>query len=231
MALANRKPLPIAQSNPTSPFAESYRTIQTNIQLRAHAVTSIVITSARAGEGKTSTAANLAIVFAQSGKRVLLIDGDLRNPQAHDRFHLTCEIGLTQVLKQECELQNAILLTEVPNLHLLPSGPIPTNASSLLSSLNFTSVLGKCKSRFDLVIIDSPPVLAVNDALVITRHVDGVVVVVDAKRTNRIVAQRALASIRQVNGEILGGVVNRIAKGSKETDYYGHGYSGVTIES
>jgi len=230
MALANRKPFPIAQSNPTSPFAEAYRTIQTNIELKSPTVRTILVTSARPGEGKTSTAANLAIVFSQSGKRVLLVDADLRNPQVHDRFHITPEVGLAQVLKQECELQNAIVTTEILNLQILPSGPVPANASGLLSSLTFASVLGKFKSRFDLVVIDSPPVLAVNDALVITRNVDGVVFVVDAKRTNRIVAQRALGAIRQVNGEILGGVLNRIPKGNRDTYYYGAMYPSVTTE-
>lgn len=144
----------------------------------------------------------------------------------HHRFQVSGDTGLSQLLKQEDGLHDAICSTDVAGLSLLPGGEPTTNASSALSSLTFASVLGRCKSKFDLVIIDSPPVLEVSDALVIVRSIDGVVFVVDAKTTNRMTAQRGIAAIRQVNGNILGGVLNRIPRNHKKNNYsYGASYT------
>lgn len=228
MALTSKKPLPITLLNPRSTFAESYRTIQANIEfsmINAN-VRSILVTSARPGEGKTSTAANLAVVFAHAGKRVLLIDADLRSPQLHHRFQVRGDTGLSQVMRQEDLLHSSILHTEVEGLNLLAGGEPTSNAVSLLSSLTCASVFGKLKNRYDLVIVDSPPVLEVSDALVLMRNIDGVIYVVDAKTTNRVTAQRGINAIRQVKGNIVGGILNRTPRNHRKNQYiYESGYS------
>lgn len=180
-----------------------------------------MVTSAHPGEGKTSTAANLAIVATQASKRVLLVDTDLRHPQLAQRFGVANEEGLTKVLRQGCDAQDVIVPTEIPGLHVLPSGAVGLNSPSLLSSLAFTSLVNRLKSKYDLVVFDAPPVLPVSDPLVLSRNVDGIVFVVDGRTTNRLVAQRALKELHKVNGTIIGGILNR---GSFENDhsyYYG----------
>lgn len=228
LSLTKRKTQTISLVNPRSSFAESYRTIQTHIEfsmLTKH-VRSILITSSRPQEGKTSTAANLGVVLAQSGKHVLLMDADLRSSQLHHRFQVPGEIGLSQVLSQEDALNGSILHTDVEGLDLMPGGQSPSDTVKLLSGLTFASVLGKLKNRYDLVIVDSPPVLDVSDALVLVPNIDGVVFVVDAKTTNRITAQRAIHAIRQLNGNILGGVINRTPRNEQKNQYiYGSVYN------
>ncbi|QSO45435.1 CpsD/CapB family tyrosine-protein kinase [Alicyclobacillus mengziensis] len=221
MAIKTTTPIyPITQTDPESSYAEAYRTIETNIQLLSMNVKAFLVTSARPGEGKTSTAANLAIVAAQATKRVLLVDADLRHPQLAHRFHVSTNTGLTKVLRQGCELQEAVLPTEVEGLHLLPSGPIGINSPSLLSSLAFTSLVGKLKSKYDLVIFDAPPVLPVSDALVLSRNVDGIVFVVDGAASNRLAALRAINEIHKVQGKIIGGILNRGPRDNDNAYYY-----------
>jgi capsular exopolysaccharide synthesis family protein len=221
LALKTTAPLyPITQIDPESSYAEAYRTIQANVQLLSGNLKALLITSARPGEGKTSTAANLAIVAAQASKKVLLIDADLRHPQLAHRFHITTNTGLTKILRQGCELQEAILATEVQGLHLLPSGPIGINSPSLLSSLAFASLIGKLKSKYDLLIFDAPPVLPVSDALVLSRSVDGILFVVDGTSTNRLAALRAINEIHKVQGKIIGGILNRGPRDSDNAYYH-----------
>lgn len=159
MALATRHPQPIVQQSPKSPIAEAYRTIRTNIQF-ARMVSdakAIMITSSRPGEGKTSTASNLAIVTAQAGHRVLLIDADMRKPQIHQRFQVSNLDGLSNVLIRERSVKECIISSQTSNLFLLPSGPIPPNPSELLGSKGFMDLLGWAKSEFDLVYLDTHP--------------------------------------------------------------------------
>jgi protein-tyrosine kinase len=221
LALKTTAPMyPISHVNPESSYAEAYRTVQTNIELLSGNLKALLVTSARPGEGKTSTAANLAIVAAQASKKVLLIDADLRHPQLAHRFRLTTNLGLTKILRQGCELQEAIIATEIHGLQLLPSGPIGINSPSLLSSLAFTSLIGKLKTKYDLLIFDAPPVLPVSDALVLSRSVDGIVFVVDGTATNRLAALRAISEIHKVHGKIIGGILNRGPKENDNAHYY-----------
>lgn len=211
----------ISQTHPDSPYAEAYRTIMTNIELLSVSAKALMVTSARPGEGKTATVINLAIVAAQASRKVLLVDTDLRHPQLANRFLISNDKGLTQILRQGSEAYEAIAPTDVPGLHVLPSGPVGLNSPSLLSSLPFASLVNRLKAKYDLLIFDAPPVLPVSDPLVLSRNVDGIVFVVDGRTTNRLVAQRALKELHKVNGTIIGGILNR---GSFENDhsyYYG----------
>lgn len=226
MPLTNRYPLPIAQTNPRSPVTEAYRTVRTNIQFAGvvQDTNVVLVTSSQSSEGKTSTASNLAVVSAQAGKRVLLIDADLRKPQMHHRFQISNLYGLSSVLIRDSSLPEAALPTSIDNLWVLPSGPIPPNPSEMLASPAFTSLIEDCCNAYDMLIIDSPPVLAVADALILTRCSDGVLFVVDSQSTNRGQAQKAVASLQQVNARILGVVLNRLSRKGTEGYYYYYYY-------
>lgn len=216
---------PIAHSKPQSPVSEAYRTVRTNLQFASVVEDTkvILMTSALPGEGKTSTAANLAVVSAQAGKRVLLVDADMRKPQVHHRFQISNLDGLSNLIIKEREVSDCVVASEVDGLFLLPSGPIPPNPSEMLASAAFSSLLAALRDDYDLVIIDSPPVLSVADSLILTRAADGVVFVVDSKHTNRTLSQKGIASLQQVNAKILGVVLNRV-DASKSGSYYYYQY-------
>ncbi|MCL6633657.1 MAG: CpsD/CapB family tyrosine-protein kinase [Alicyclobacillus herbarius] len=196
--------------------------IRTNLQFAgvAEETKVILVTSSEPGEGKTSTICNLAIVTAQSGKRVLLLDADLRKPQVHQRFEASNLDGLSNLLIQERKLDQCVLHSGIPNLFLLPSGPIPPNPSEMLASKGFADLIQWARSEFDYVYIDAPPVLAVTDALILTRIADGTVLVVDAQHTNRNFAQKAVGMLQQVEARILGVVLNRVPRKSEGYYYY-----------
>jgi capsular exopolysaccharide synthesis family protein len=166
---------PIAQTNPKSPITEAYRTIRTNVQFASviSDAKTILVTSSVPGEGKTSTAANLAVVSAQTGKKVILVDTDLRKPQIHLRFQVSNLYGLSSVLIKERSLEECILPSETPGLDLLPSGAVPPNPYEILASKPFTELMERLESEYDMVLLDTPPVLSVADALVLTRSAEG----------------------------------------------------------
>jgi capsular exopolysaccharide synthesis family protein len=227
MALSNRNPRPIAQTNPRSPITEAYRTVRTNVQFASvdGDVRAILVTSSLPSEGKTSTACNIAVVSAEAGKRVLLIDADMRKPQVHQRFQISNLYGLTSVLIKERSFEECVIESQTPGLMVLPSGPIPPNPYEMLASKAFSDFIQSCKETYDVVIVDSPPVLSVADALVISRSSDGVVFVVDAKKTNRAHAKKATLALQQVNAKILGVVLNRLEKKAAGGYYYYNYYS------
>ncbi|QSO51148.1 CpsD/CapB family tyrosine-protein kinase [Alicyclobacillus curvatus] len=227
LSLSSKKPVPIAQSDPRSPITEAYRTIRTNLQF-ASAVDDIkvvLLTSALPSEGKTSTVSNTAVVTAEAGKKVLLIDADMRKPQIHQRFQISNLRGLSTVLIREGALGDCIVPSDTEGLFLLPSGPIPPNPSELLASKRFAELIQECREQFDLIFIDSPPVLSVSDALILTRSSDGVVFVLDAQATNRKLAQKAVASLQQIQAKLLGVVLNRVKNEPGNSYYYYHYYS------
>lgn len=223
----------IALSHPQSHITEAYRTIRTNLQYASVDVDTKVIslTSSGPGEGKTSTTSNLAIVAAQAGKRVLIIDADLRKPQIHIRFRASNLYGLSNVLTRETSLDEAIVQSGSPNLFLLPSGPIPPNPSEILSSRAFRELLESCRQTYDLVLVDTPPVLAVADALIVTPHVDGTILVVDSQATNRKAALQAKIALEQVRGRILGVVLNRVKRSRGDGYYYYYPQYGQVAEA
>ena len=215
----------LAHNSPKDPVAEQYRTIRTNIQFSGadQEIKSIVLTSTGPGEGKSTTASNLATVYAQQGLRVLLIDADLRKPTAHYTFRLENHVGLTNVLTKQSTLGQAIQTTEVPDLFLLTSGPIPPNPAELLASNNMTELLKEMKEQFDMIVFDTPPVLAVADAQILANQVDGSILVVSSGKTDKEAAVKAKELLLKANAKVLGAVLNnrKMEEGSDYYYYYG----------
>jgi len=210
----------ITALNPKSPISEQYRTIRTNIQFSSvdHEIRSIMITSTGPGEGKSTTAANLAVVFAQQGKQVLLIDADLRKPTVHYTFRLQNIHGLTSVLLRNATLQEAVSVSEVDHLDVLTSGPIPPNPAELLSSRSMVELLKEAYDQYDIVIIDSPPLLAVADAQILANQVDASIMVVASGKTEREAALKGKESLLSAKSKLLGVVLN--GKPQKDSHYY-----------
>lgn len=211
----------ITKLNPKSPISEQYRTIRTNIEFSSidEKIRSIMVTSSGPGEGKSTTTANLAVVFAQQGKRVLLIDADLRKPTVHYTFGITNTFGLTNVLTRQMELKDAIKTTNEELLHVLPSGPIPPNPAELLSSRGMKEFFEEAKDAYDMIIFDTPPVLAVTDAQILSNQCDGTVLVISSGRTEIEAAAKTKELLEAANGKILGVVLNN-KKMSKNNNYY-----------
>jgi protein-tyrosine kinase len=210
----------ISVTNPKSPISEQYRTIRTNIQFSTvdKDIRSIMVTSSGPGEGKSTTTANVAVVFAQQGKKVLLIDGDLRKPTVHYTFRLNNHIGLTNVLTKQVSLEKSVRETEQENLFILPSGPIPPNPAELLGSRSMEEFLAIAYEQYDIVIFDTPPVLAVTDGQILANICDGVVMVVSSGKTENEAAIKAKELLTNANAKILGVVLNN--KSQKESQYY-----------
>nr|WP_315969826.1 CpsD/CapB family tyrosine-protein kinase [Bacillus testis] len=210
----------VTSSHSTSVIAEQYRTIRTNIEYTAidKDIKSILVTSASPGEGKSTTSANLAIIFAQQGKKILLIDTDLRKPTIHKKFCVHNQIGLSNVLTKKQAIEDAIMDTSIKNLSILTSGPIPPNPAELLISKAMENLLGKLYKEFDVVILDTPPVLAVADAQILSKHADGVILVVASGQTETEQGKKAKQLLVSSNATILGVVLNN--KKQEKNDYY-----------
>ena len=208
--------------NPRSRVAERYRVFRTALLLsRAGGVKSIVITSSFSQEGKTATAANLAVVMAQLGKRTLLVDADLHRPRLHEIFRVSNRVGLVSVLAENLEPARSIVKTDVPDLFLVPSGPATPNPSGLLSSEGMSKFLDLASMNFDFLILDGPPVAPVADSLLLGHLTDGAVICVQGGRTPREHVARVRDRLLRSNVRILGVVVNNV----EETgDEYGRRY-------
>lgn len=195
---------------PTSGLTEAARAIRTNIVFMSpdNPHKTLLITSAVPSEGKTTVACAIATTMAQAGQRVVLVDCDLRRPRLHSVFRRRNDFGVTSALLDRKVQDDIVFETEVPNLWLAPTGPIPPNPAELLHSEAFRGVLSRLQERFDRVIIDSPPIIAVTDATVLSTLVDGVIVVVRASTTTKDLVRRALKSLRDVGSQLVGVVLN-----------------------
>lgn len=210
----------ITKQNPRSPISEQYRTIRTNIEYSSfeEEMRSIVVTSSGPGEGKSTTIFNLAIVFAQQGKKVLLIDADMRKPTAHYTFHVDNSLGLTNILTKQRSLSETVQLTDDDMLYVLTSGPIPPNPAEILGSKVMDELLKDATEQFDLVLIDTPPVLAVTDAQILSNKCSGTILVVNSGKTEVDAAVKAKELLLNSKAKLLGVVLNQ--KKAKESQYY-----------
>lgn len=215
----------VATLQPRSPISEAYRTLRTNLEFSAvdSGLHTLVITSSNPMEGKSTTAANLSIVMAQAGKQVILVDADMRRPMIHTLFGSSNNYGLTTAIVQgNPSPMEYVQETDVPNLRIMTTGPIPPNPAEILGSQRTREVIEHLKEEADLVIFDSPPVLAVTDAAVLSTVVDGVLLVLEVGRTRRDVIFRSTDALRRVGAQVLGVALNRVS--SKRGGYYYYKY-------
>jgi non-specific protein-tyrosine kinase len=216
-----------AKDKPQSMITESYRTLRTNLQFSSldKPLQSLVVTSALAGEGKTTTAANLAVVLAQDGRRVVLVDADLRRPNLHRLFELPNRTGLTTALVDEpAALDGHLRTAGIENLWLLTAGPIPPNPQEMLGSERMADLLEHLQGRADVVLLDTPPSLAVADANVLAARADAVVLVVNTGQTRHGALQQAVEGLRKVGANIVGGVLNMVPSRKGDGYYYQYYY-------
>ncbi|WP_203339197.1 CpsD/CapB family tyrosine-protein kinase [Planococcus beijingensis] len=216
----------IAFTNPRSRVSEQFRTLRTNIHFTSPDgdIRSLVITSASHSEGKSTTASNLAIVFAQEGKRVLFIDADMRKPTMHHTFKINNSRGLSNVLARQIALKVAIQPAEIENLDLLPCGPIPPNPAELLSSQNMDLLFEQALDVYDLLIFDTPPVLSVTDSVILANKCEGTILVINSGKTERDHAIKAKEAITaSTKTRLLGAVINnvKVQKDTAYAQYYG----------
>ncbi|KGK91250.1 capsular biosynthesis protein [Desulfosporosinus sp. HMP52] len=212
----------ITHEQTKSPISEAYRTLRTNVQFTGvdTKTKKIMITSSGPREGKSTTVANLAVSIAQSGKTVLVIDADLRNPTQHKLFELGNFEGLSTFLVQDEQNKDFIKETEVPGVKVLTGGPIPPNPAELVGSQRMKRLIEEVSEQFDMVLIDTPPIIAVTDAAVLAQEVDGVILVLASGEVNKEYAQRAKDQLDKVGAKILGAVINKADMKTSEYYYY-----------
>lgn len=211
------------------PVEEAYKTLRTNIRFSSleNKIQTIVVTSSIVGEGKTTTAMNLALVIAHGGHKTILIDCDQRKPRIHKVFEISNERGLSNLLIEEITLEQAIYRakiddTESENLYILPSGPKPPNPSELLGSPRMNSLITMLKKNYEYIILDTPPVLIVTDAQIISQYADGCLLVVESGKTKIDDVAKAKSLLFNVNAKIIGVVLNKVKLERKRhyNDYY-----------
>jgi succinoglycan biosynthesis transport protein ExoP len=223
------KPLLVSITSPSSPAAEAYRSLRTSLQFagQERELRMILVTSPSASEGKTSTLANLGAVFAQAGHRVVLVSCDLRRPRLGQFYGIDESAGLTSVMLGQAELTDVVqAIGGQPNLWLLPAGPLPHNPAELLNGHRAQEIFATLRQHFDLVLIDSPPVVPVTDAVILSKDADATLLIVAAGQTKHAHLKRAAEKLRQVDAPIVGVVLNETTRqaGSSYGSAYGYGY-------
>lgn len=207
----------------SSPDAEAYRILRTNIEFNRKNPedNSITVVSGGAGEGKSTTMVNLAYICAQGGYTTLMIDADLRRPRLHTFFDINNSVGLTNYLTTDLLLEDVILQTPVDNLYFLPSGVLPADAAGILNSRRMSELIADVKQRFDLVLVDSPPILGVSDASVISSEVDLTMIVVQHRKLPRNMLMRVKQAVETVGGHVIGVVLNNVdVRSDSQYQYY-----------
>ena len=219
----------VCDLTPNSVASESFKTVRTNILFSSDgegAVQDFVITSPGQKEGKTTTACNLAITFSKIGQKVLLIDGDLRKPRLHEVFSLDNSKGLGDVMMDGADLvlSGGVAKTDIENLYILPAGPANPRPSETLGSDDMKELINKARKDFDLILIDTPPVISFTDAAILAGFVGGVIIIVEGGRTVRSALSKAERTLRNVKAKITGVIVNKITKRDTFGSYYSKYY-------
>lgn len=211
----------ITLTNPRSPVSEAYRTLRTNLSFYSldNSLHTLVVTSPAPEEGAAETAANLAVTMAQSGKRTILVECDLRRPSLHTLFNLSAEPGLTNTLLEQQE-SVPLQQTAVENLVLLTSGAQPPNPADLLGSRRMDGLIEQLRQQADIIIFHAPPVAAVTDATVLGSKVDGVLLVIQAGKTRRDHAQKAKEILAKANVRLIGATLTNAPQDSSMGNYY-----------
>lgn len=208
---------------PDNPDAEAYRIMRTNIEFNRKNpdANTITVVSGGTGEGKSTTMANIAFTFAKGGYSTLIVDADLRRPSQHRIFGVGNDVGLTDYLTTDIDLEEAVIQTKVDNLYLLTSGKLPSDAAGILNSQRMVEFIEEVKSRFDIIFFDSPPILGVSDASVLSSAIDLTIIVVQHRRFPRAMLQRVKQAILNVGGNILGVVLNNVdVRHDQHYEYY-----------
>ena len=203
----------ITVADPRSPVSEAYRTLRTNLDFSSldKPIKTMLITSAGPEEGKSTVLANLAVTTAQAGRKVILVDCDLRRPTLHNIFNLKNDVGLTTMVVNDAAMESPPLQdTGVEGLQLVSSGPLPPNPSELLGSRRMEEIIAALLEQADVVLFDAPPVVAVTDAAVLAAKVDGVLLVINAGGTKRDYVRAAKARLEKVKANLLGAVLNNV---------------------
>lgn len=206
-----------------SPVSERYRTVRTNIQFASsadHQIKTLVVTSSGPSEGKSTTAANLAVVFAKSGQSVLLVDADMRKPTVHKTFQLANNIGVSNVLSTDMEIREAVQRSVVPNLYVMTSGPKAPNPSELLGATRMDQLIKELGEIYDFIIFDMPPIVAVTDAQIMASKADGTILVVRENVTQKDSLKKAKELLSMVNANVLGAVFNDSTDENDQGYYY-----------
>lgn len=222
----------IININPKSMFSESIKSIRTNLQFSAidKELKTILLTSPEAGNGKSFVSANLAIAYAQDGKKVLIIDCDLRRGRQHEIFNIMNQTnsGYSNLIlnyKEEIKLSRYVVKTEVKNIDLIPTGPTPPNPIELLASKNNEEVIKELRKHYDIIILDCPPILGISDTQVMLKHADANVIVVSSGETPIELLERAKKVFETANSKIDGVIINKASvKGSSYYSYYANDY-------
>ena len=215
----------ITVQSPKSVVSEQFKTIRTNINFSMpdQDIKSIIVTSSTPGEGKSTISSNSAVVFAQSGKKVLLVDADMRKPTAHHTFNILNAAGLSTVLTRQQTVDEVVHKTEIEGLHVITSGPIPPNPAELLGSKAMDQLITQLTEQYDLVIFDAPPVLSVTDAQILANKCDGTILVVNSGKAEKDGVIKAKEALVASQANILGVVLNNYVL---EKDHYYYQYYG-----
>ena len=218
----NRRARLIVHDDPKAVGSEAFRTLRTNLQFTSpdRDLKSILLTSAGPGEGKSTMAANLAIAWSQLGTRVVLVGCDLRKPVLHEMFHIDNSPGLSTVLAGAASLNDAVIQSKIPNLDIIPAGPIPPNPVELLQSKTMISIIKKLEEDYDMLILDGTPVIAVTDAAVMANQVDGIVLVVGSNQVPREMVLQAKTLLEQAQAKLLGVIMNKVKFNESNMYYY-----------
>lgn len=234
LGVINRHPttekMPISLTEPRSPTAEAYRALRTNVNYTSvdHPLKKILITSAEPGEGKSTTISNLAVVMAQNGNRVIIADCDMRHPRLNAYFNLPNRVGMSTLFSHQEVVKSVCQPTSIPELSVITTGPLPPNPSELMGSLVMQKILELMGQSADIILIDTPPVLAVTDAAALAPSIDGVILVAQPGKTRMTAFRQTLEQLSQVNARVLGVVLNNVVTRGKSYGYHYKEYRNYT---